>query len=125
MKTASKLELADRAEKRAKFMAALPLTLLQLMTRAHMARGCTFTTLTLDGELVVRFRLYGDVDDDICELSLHSEEWEVLALTKALDQLEDEAAKAAAKQKLAAETWDTLTPEQREALGLSSMRPSL
>lgn len=132
MKTASKLDLAKgelaRNEERARFVNNLPLQLLQLMARTHATANATYEVLprgAVVGGFVARFRFFGEIDDDVYELSLMSEPWEIFALVETLDQVENEAAKAVAIRKLAAETWDTLTPEQRDALGLSSVRPGL
>ena len=124
-------ELAERerqrTEARVKFTAELPLKLLQLMARAHPYAKCYAKPrpegVALSG-FTVHFEFHENAGDGY-ELSLMSEEWEVASLADALDELEEKKAMAAAKRKLAAETWDVLTPEQREALGLSKARPAV
>lgn len=122
-------EREEEQKRKEAFQATVPLKLLQLIAKAQACHDVQ--TLVYDdpeGGVRVNFSfppLASTVDDfggderiNINVYHLSSEPYELDAVEGHFNRLKEEALAAARKRKLAQETYDNLTPEAREALGL-------
>jgi len=133
-------EKANELKRKEELILRNPLRMLQLMSRAMMrgychnicARGThlnqdPFAPLVNSGEdgvLRVEFTFSYDVNgkeleyDNTTVLYVTSEDWEFEALETHFNDIDLAREASMARVKLARETFDRLTPEEREALGL-------
>lgn len=72
-----------------------------------------------DGNPIASFFFYDD-PGVVRSLTMHSDEWEVVLIENTIQGFKDARAAALKKLELARATWDNLTVEQRDALGLKS-----
>jgi hypothetical protein len=121
-------ELAQQESniKNAQFMAELPIRIFKLMARANSRHNVTVEVKggTKDNLLRAEFYFREDGDRDvraqIVYLEYFSEGmiWEVPDLETKFDDMDAADAEAARLRALAQETYDSLTDDQRNALGL-------
>lgn len=123
------LEREEEQKRKEAYQATVPLKLLQLLAKAQACHDVE-TSVYDDpvGGVRVKFSfppLAGDFDTfggdervDFTVYHLSSEPYEVNAIEAQFNRLEEEALAAAHKLKVARETYDNLSQEARDALGL-------
>lgn len=101
----------------------LPLLMLHLLARAERLGATVELRLEQADDLpavVAADVSFPDCSSDDFTVTTDAEEWQFNLHAGTVLTREHEVARQAAKLKLARETFDSLTPEQREALGLTS-----
>jgi DNA repair exonuclease SbcCD ATPase subunit len=100
----------------------LPLKILELMARTNNFGGVYANVKKEDGELSVEFTFPSTQDDYRVErvLTLKSEPYEVDQVDYEFQALEERMEKARKKLKTAQEVYDSLSQEQRDAIGLKA-----
>lgn len=118
-------EHAAREREKAAFAATLPPRFLQLIARAEARHDVSAKVFDpKDGVLRVEFTFPSqpcieyDHDGSSHTLYLTSESYEVDAVDKEFQMLEEAEREAARKRKIAQDVYDRLSPEEREATGI-------
>lgn len=99
-----------------------PMLLLMTMARASdLGVDYNFSGPVASMKLTLKFSRYDErnenwVDEE--ELTLDSDQWAFERTVGLFDEIVRERAEKARKQELARQTYDKLSPEEREALGL-------
>ncbi len=106
---------ADERARVEAFRKDLPMKLLQLMAKAHRVAD---TTVVPNGDSVrVEFRFHDD-DRESMSLGMDSEEWGLEMVEESIQRVLNARETARKKLELARATYDALSQDQRDALGL-------
>ena len=124
-----RLEQERQNAENAEFLKNLPLTVFDLMVRADRSSHVSSVTPTYDGQVrSVTFKFFPENDDRSYQREYTVEirdnySWElrddVENVVRELDRRDAAAAEAARMHKVAQDTYDSLSAEQRKALGLT------
>lgn len=111
---ADALAASTALDRAIEFRQTLPALLLHLMARCEMFADCRVKAR--DSDWRVEFRFLNGLDN--VSIGPETEEWEYEQLVNTVEGREAEARVEAERLKMAREVFDSLSPEQRLAIGL-------